>query len=265
MKEELLDSKNENVKVDQNFETAIENYLISIVAAEKEGYQSSLQPFAVREHEIRAKVSEAFHFFQKSFAQGYRTLIEELIHEMEISKSEENLLALVEVDPEKLKIFGDTEALIKALEEGKSIYELLGYTEKSLNVFYHAVRHLLENKEFERARDVCYFLVTIAPGVSQFWVSLGQCDANLKAYESAFYELSKAIEVDPTEVNAYSNIIDLLQETHEFDKATGLCDAGVQFALEHREESWAEILRARLEEKKNEIQISFRNLQNRAA
>jgi hypothetical protein len=68
-------------------------------------------------------------------------------------------------------------------------------------------------------------------------------------------ELSKALEIDPTQVIAYSEIIDLLLERHEFVQAAGLCDAGLEFAQEHRNESWADSLRSGLEEKKKNIQI----------
>jgi tetratricopeptide (TPR) repeat protein len=255
-------SQNKLEEGDQNFEAALSRYIDAIVSAEKEGYQSTLQPFSIREQEIRRKVEETFHFFQKSFAKGYRILIEELKQEMEMSKSSGDLVALAKVDQEKLKIFGDTDALIKALEGGNSIYELLGFTEKSLSIFYHATFRLMENKEFERARDVCYFLVTIAPGVSQFWISIGRCDANLHIYETALLELSRAIELDPTESAGYLDLIDLFLEMHEFNSASELCDAGVQFALEHRQETWSDSLRATLEGKKSKIQIWSRNLRS---
>src|SRR5262249_20144261 len=146
------------------------------------------------------------------------------------------LLALVKVDPEKLKIFDDPDALVKLFEEGSSIYELLGFSEKSLNVFYHAVCRLIEDKAFKRARDVCYFLLTIAPGVSQFWVCIGRCDAGLGAYDVAFQEFAQAIKVDPTDAAAYQEIIDLLVETHEFDKAFSICKAGMQYGSDHQGE-----------------------------
>lgn len=260
MKEELHGSPNNEGEFAQGFETSLEKYTSAIVAAAKEEYKSPLQPFSVREREIRKKVNESFLFFKKSFSNGYRTLIEELQFEMKISESKEDLLALVAVDPKKLKIFEDVEKLIEALEAGSAIYELLGFTEKSLNVCYHAVQRLVENKEFEKAHDVCYFLIIIAPGVYQFWVYLGRCDASLQAYESAFQELAMAIEIDPTEATAYLDIIDILLETHEYTKAFNLCDAGLQFAVANQQEPWAEALRSRLEGKMNDVHIASRNL-----
>lgn len=255
-------SDNKLTAGDQNFEAALSRYIDAVVSAEKEEYHSALQPFSIREQQIRSKIAETFHFFQKSFAKGYRILIEELKHEMEISKTGEDLVSLIKVNQENLKIFNDPVALIKALEEGNSIYQLLGFTEKSLNVFYHTVLRLMEDKLFERARDVCYFLVTIAPGVSQFWISIGRCDANLHGYETALLELSRAIELDPTEVTAYLDLIELFLEMHEFNSASDWCDAGVQFALEHRQEPWSDKLRAILEEEKSKIQIVSRNLRS---
>jgi DNA-binding SARP family transcriptional activator len=115
---------------------------------------------------------------------------------------------------------------------------------------------MIENRAFEKARDVCYFLVTIAPGVSQFWVCIGQCDANLRAYDVALQELTRAIEVDPTNATAYSEIVHLLIETHEYSKAIDLCHAGLEFAEEHPDEPWAAVLRQVLEEKINDVHIA---------
>lgn len=244
-------SSQSNEEIDPIFEADIEEYLSNVIAQEKENYTSTLQPFSVREQEIRTKSKEALYCFKKSFLNGYQTLINELRHEMNISESKEDLVALATVDPEKFKIFADPEGVTKAFEEGNSIYELLGFTEKTLNIFYHAACRLMESKEFEKARDACYFLVTIAPGVYQFWVALGRCDANLHAYEVALQELSNAIEVDPTEATAYLELIDLLVVMHQFKKATDLYRAGIEFAATHQEKPWAEALRARLEEKMN--------------
>lgn len=241
---------NESLESDHNFEEALSIYINAVIAAEgKKVYKSFLQPFSVREQEIRNKMQESFHLFQNSFAKGYRTLVEELKQD----KSSSDLLPLAKVEPGKLKFFSDTEGLMKALEEGNSIYELLGFKEESLNVFYHKTIQLMEHKKFERARDICHFLVTIAPGVSQFWILLGKCDANLHAYETAIIELLRAIELDPTEVIAYLDLIDLFLEMREFNKASGLCDVGMQFAQEHRNEPWSEPLRTKLEAEKRQI------------
>ncbi|HEV8051392.1 MAG TPA: hypothetical protein VGP47_02775, partial [Parachlamydiaceae bacterium] len=224
MKKNSFNNNIQSEKTDRNFEKKLTNYQDSVITAEREVYRSDLQPFSTHEQEIRQKIGGAFHFFQKSFAKGYLTLIEESKHEMEISGSKGNLLVLAEVNPDKLHLFEDPEGLLKAIEEGNSIYELLGFTEKSLNTFYHTVRTLIENKKFEKAREICYFLVTIAPGVYQFWISLGHCDVNLHSFDSAFYEFSRAMEINPTDPSVYAKIIDLFVELHEFDKAFHFCE-----------------------------------------
>jgi tetratricopeptide (TPR) repeat protein len=245
---------------DQSFDVALEDYINHVVTAEKEDYKPGLRPFSAYEAEIRSKLHEVFNFFSAAIANGYRVLIEELKDEMKTSESKEDLLALAAVNPEKLNIFDDNDALVKAFEEGTDIYELLGFTEKSLNVFYHAVRRMIEDKAFKNARDACYFLVTIAPWVPQFWVSLGRCDIGLGAYDVAFQEFVQAIDIDPTDSTAYQELVDLLIETHEFNKATSVCNAGLQMASEHKQEPWAAPLRARLDGMLNDIQIAVRKV-----
>lgn len=250
-------------EVDHDFEIALQEYINDVVAAEKERYLPGLRPFSSYEREVREKLGEVFHFFHNAFVGGYRVLIEELRREMETSGSKEDLLALAAIDPTKFKVLNDVPALVKALEDGGSIYELLGFSEKSINIFYQTVLRMLDDKAFTKARDVCYFLVTIAPWVSQLWVCIGRCDAGLQNYEVAFEEFAMAIEVNPTDATAYREIIDLLIEMHEFNRASSLCDAGLQFTVEHKDEPWAQLLQADLEAKSSDIQAAVRDLKSK--
>lgn len=246
-----MKKKEQYSQADQKFETALEEYLSAVIEVEKEEYHSDLQPFTAVEGEIRSKVGDSLRFFQENYSNGYQVLIEELKREMETSESKEDLLALVIVDPEKLKIFEDSEALMGALREGNSIYQLLGFSEKALNVFYRAANRLIENKEFKKARDIFYFLVTIAPEVYQFWISFGQCCKNLEEHEMALQLFLQAIDIDPTQAVAYLNVIDFFVQAHDFHKALEFCTVGLHFALEHQREPWAEPLRSMLEEKRH--------------
>jgi tetratricopeptide (TPR) repeat protein len=233
----------------QHFETALEGYLNDVVEAEKEEYHSSIQPFAAFENEIRSKLGDSIRFFQENYSKGYQALIEEIKREIEMSKSKEDLLPFVIADQEKLKIFDDPERLFKAFEEGSSIYELLGFTEKSLNLFYHAANHLLEAKEHKKAQEAFYFLVTIAPEIYPFWIGLGHCYKNLGEQQTALQVLLQAIGIDPTQVAAYLDVAILFVEAHDAQKAREFCMAGVLFARENKKEPWAETLLRTLEEK----------------
>lgn len=250
---------------DQTYAIALEEYINDVVASEKQGYHSTLRPFSSYELEIRSKLQEVFQFFHKAFAGGYRTLIEELVRAMKRADAQEDLLTLAKIDPEKLKIFDDPEALVKAFEEGSSLYELFGFSEKSLNAFHKVVCRMIDEKAFEKAREVCYFLTSIAPWIPQFWICIGRCDVALRSYDLAFQEFAQAIELDPTKSASYYAIIDLLVETREYDRASQLSNAALQFTTEHQQEPWAEALREDLTAMQNEVQTAFRHSKHHAS
>lgn len=250
---EVVSSAERNTK----FEADLEEYLKAVVAIEKSEYNSPLQPFTAKEREIRQKLGSAFRQFRKSYQDGYRALVEELKHEVEMSETKEDLLALVQVDAEKRKLFQDPAKFMDALTEGSSIFELLGYSERMLQVSYAAVIHLIEAKEFTKARDILGFLVVIAPQVYQFWLAYGRCHASLDEYEIALQLFSQAIDMDPTQPVAYLNIIDLYLSMHDFEKATGVCNDGIRFATEYQDEPWSVQLREALEERLQVISDSL--------
>lgn len=260
MREKQQSIKNDTQEADPVFEKALESYIDGVVAVEKENYLPSLRPFSAHEREIRTKLSDIFHFFHTTFAKGYRTLIEELQREMATSETKDDLLAMARIDPKKLEVFDDPDALTKAVESGNSICDLLGFTEQSLNVFHRAAYRMIENKAFDKARDVSYFLVTIAPWASQFWVCLGRCDVGLQNFDVAIHEFAQAIEINPTESTSYQELVNLLIEAHEFKQATRLCETSLQFVAENEQEPWAAELRMRLEEKLHDIRVASRGV-----
>jgi hypothetical protein len=121
MQEKQHSLPNDKRDEDHDFELSLKKYINEVVTAEKKEYDSPLQPFSVKEREIRTKIEASFRYFKKSFSSGYRFLMEELKHEMEMSETKEDLLELLSVKPEKLNLFEDIDALVKAFEEGGSI------------------------------------------------------------------------------------------------------------------------------------------------
>lgn len=234
----------------QNSETALEAYIDAVVEAEKEEYRSSIKPFSVFEEEVRSKLSDSIRFFQQNYTRGYEALLEEIKRESGISKSKEDLSSFISTDPEKLKIFDDPEALMKAFEEGSSIYQLLGFSEKSLNIFYHAACQLLERKEYKKAEGAFYFLITIAPEIYLFWIALGRCCKNIGNIETSLQVFLQAISIDPTQVTAYLDVVDLFIEVHDVHKAEKFCAVCIKFASENHKEPWSAALKDALEEKK---------------
>ncbi|MBS0654819.1 MAG: tetratricopeptide repeat protein [Verrucomicrobia bacterium] len=244
MRKKVRAIKRERVS-DKSVDAALKKYFDAAVRGEKRTHQSNLEPFAEYERQLREKMTHAFRFFQRSFSNGYRVLVTEL-H-----------IQAVKIDPEKLKIFDDPKALIKALEAGNSIYQLLGFTEDTLNAFYKVARQLIETRAFAKARDVCYFLTIIAPEISQFWICLGRCDVALGSFDTAMHLFLKAIDVDPTDPLAYLDAINLLVQMHDYQRAINLCNAAIRFAKDHTAASWSKQLRDSLEHKLKQIFALF--------
>lgn len=233
--------------------TGLEEYTNTIIAMEKKEYHPDLKPFAVREKEIRERLGTAFRSFQSDFLIGYQTLLEALKHEMESGTSKEDLLALAQVDIKNLGIFQDPAAMMQAISQGSFFYEMLGFSEHALTVFYITTGHLMKAGEFQKAKEICAFLTVIAPQVYPFWLRLGECRTHLTEYDEGLLALFQAIDLNPSLPAAYEQIIDTYMQMNDLAQAATICSAGVHFAEEHHKESWAEPLRLALEEKRQHI------------
>jgi tetratricopeptide (TPR) repeat protein len=233
--------------IDREFETDIEGFIEAVLDEEKQDYQPTLESFQVHANKIRQEIGDAMHAFQRNYHSGYEAICEALDAEG---------VQRPQVSPENLAIFDDSLAFMEALDEGKAIYQLLGFTPEIMKKFYEIAVSLAEKNKYEKARDAFYFLVTIASDIAIFWLGLGLCNAKMLHFSAAADDFRRSLELDPQSSDAYLGAIHALLQDGKQDEADAICDQGLDFALKNRPEPLAESLGSILEEAKLFIQKS---------
>src|SRR5262249_40935147 len=145
---------------DSEFEQAINDYLDVAVELERAAYKSDIEPFEAYAAKLRERLGDSLRQFQRTYSHGYRLLIDEL----KKKKSEQELKSY-EAELSNLTLFDDAGECLDFFREGKTLRELLGFTEQTMLDFYEAASNLLEEHRYKDALDAFFFLVTIAPNV----------------------------------------------------------------------------------------------------
>lgn len=104
---------------------------------------------------------------------------------------------------------------------------LLGYTGQQMGEMYQMARDLYHNKEAERARKVCLFLLYLHPYIPWFWQLLGRCWQLQGDTAYASYAYSVAINLEPRSLDLYKDIVSCLIEQEEWDHAESVVQYGL--------------------------------------
>lgn len=239
--------------IDPAVEAALNEYIAEVLESEKGEFKPGLEPFTVHANKLRQSISNAVHSFQKSYDDGYRALLKELARKHPQKDPTVDPLAPYYVDPQTLNIPSDPLAFMQALDEGKSLQELFGFSVDAMAGFYDAAHSLYENCHFPEARDGFFFLVTMAPRVNEFWLALAHAYISCKEYDSALQASNHVIELAPHLAVGYLTSARAYLEIKKLNDAQAVCDQGLSLALANRGIPWAEELGTMLEEAKRQI------------
>lgn len=205
-------------------EADIQAYADIVVEEEKESYQGetgALENTQTHAARVREQVVHAMHEFYECVDKGYKAICRAL----EAAGEE-----IPEVPDENLKIFEDADAFMNARLEGTPIYELLGYSFETLTRFYNALDTLFQQGDNEKVRDGFYFMITISPKTTEYWIALGLAEIKLKKYDKAEEAYLKALDLDPSNPNSYLGCLHAYEKQDKFGEAEALCDKGILYA-----------------------------------
>ena len=231
-----------------DFDNAVQEYTDLIIDEEKKNFQAGVESFAEHKAKVRQQLYDTMHEFSKNYENGFKALCDAL---------EEEGQERPVVSEEALKIFNDHTAFMKEIKEGRSIYELLGFSYETVLTFYKALNKLFEKKEYETVKDGLIFLTTISPNTVEFWVSLGMTFSKLGDYDNAIENFLYALELDPTSQDAYLGCIHAYVQTNNVDEADKLCDHGIELAKVNTDQVWAGDLETVLTNVKTVIKTNF--------
>ena len=113
--------------MDSEFEKDVNSLIDVVLEEEKKTFQPGVESFQLHASKMRQKISDSIVEFQTHFADGYQVVCDGL---------DTQGFERPEIDEEGLAIFDDPDALIEALDEGRKVYELLGFTPVHLMQFY---------------------------------------------------------------------------------------------------------------------------------
>ncbi len=193
------------------------------------------------------RMNDAMHLFQQSYNNGYHLLIEEL------KKNTKDNIKNYQAKNDGLKMLDNPEMLKNFLAEGKSISDVLGFSPDAIDKFYEAAHHLIAQKRYKEAKDAFFFLVTIAPQVSECWLGLGLAYGQCKETEGAIQSFLRAIALSPHKADGYVAFVRLFTIMNDMPRAKKVCDIGMSFVKEHEKQPWAQELGRALKETKQEI------------
>ncbi len=193
------------------------------------------------------RMKDAMHLFQQSYNDGYRILVEEL------KKNPQEDMKAFEAKKDGLAMLDNPDSFKNFLANGKSISEVLGFSEHAIDKFYEAAHRLLAQKRYKEAKDAFFFLVTIAPQVSECWLGLGLAYGQCKETEGAIQSFLRAIALSPHKADGYVAFARLFTALDDKSRAEKVCDIGMSFVKEHEKQPWAQELGKALKETKQDL------------
>lgn len=103
-----------------------------------------------------------------------------------------------ELSDEARKRLKDKKYIKKALQDGLTAQEIVGFTDEAMANFYGAARKLFEGERYTDAADAFLFLVTLNPRNHEYWLGLGMATQMCKDFEGAIdaYEMAALLEIN---------------------------------------------------------------------
>ena len=109
-------------------------------------------------------------------------------------------IAAFRLPPEFLEKLGQKGWMQEQIQAGKSLQEIIGYSDETMQKFYAAAYRLFQAEKESEAADAFLFLTALNPAVQAFWVGLGMAEQCLQHYEealSAYAMASMTLVEDP--------------------------------------------------------------------
>ena len=134
------------------------------------------------------------------------------------------------IPEEAVSRMNDTGFLMKELALGKTLQEIIGYTDAQMEDFYQVAVRVFREGRYDDAEGIFTFLSTLNPNVYAFWLGLGMCYQLKEEYEQALLVYTCASDVDlamPLPDYYRAGCFSLLQDTtkaiHSLESALLKC------------------------------------------
>ncbi|MDB6081815.1 MAG: sycD7 [Chlamydiia bacterium] len=87
--------------------------------------------------------------------------------------------------------------LKKFIDSGKSLQEMIGYSDELMEELYQSASQVFEEGRYQESQDGFLFLTTLNPYVYAYWIGLAMSYQLLEEYEQALLAYECAAALDP--------------------------------------------------------------------
>ncbi len=129
----------------------------------------------------------------------------------------------------------DRELLKRELASGKTVQEVLAFSDGAMAKFYTAAYHLFEMKRYREASNAFLFLATLNPTRVDYWIGLGMATQFCHKYEEAIdaYEMAAICQIDNPV--PYFYLAKCLFAIHDRESALQALDLAIEYADDFEE------------------------------
>ncbi|MGA8165467.1 MAG: hypothetical protein WB791_10705 [Waddliaceae bacterium] len=146
---------------------------------------------------VKRELHQKLEEIQKQFEEGFQIITTEIPtvltgndlrdYEAEMTAARENLLQT-------------EEGALSGRMKSKGVpADFLGLTEKTMGAVYRIGYRHYEDKDFENASKVFFFLTALNPLVFDYWLAYGLASHQMKCYERALKCFANAVFLDPAQ------------------------------------------------------------------
>lgn len=214
----------------------------ALASAIAEENNHSVVPQDVQKKRLELELDSIFTTFKRRVENGIHHIINTVV---ELSKTNKDFVkSELAID---LKKFVDffyhlkkerktiDEYLKKLLQENKTLQEVCGVSDQTLEMFYKAAKHLHEQHNFEQAADAFGLLTILNGRKAQFWLGLGNAEYLCSRFEPALLALTFAIALEPQNPIPHIQAARCYEKIQQLDFAMNSLDVALVLMKDKKE------------------------------
>jgi type III secretion system low calcium response chaperone LcrH/SycD len=202
---------------------ALAEALSSVLAT---GAAVQMLPQTAQQRNIELQFHDVFTTFKRRIENGVLHIINATV---ELSKTDKNFVkSELAADLKKFVDFvynlrKDQEPIdgyVKdLLEKNKTLQQVCGISDHTLDMFYKAAKYIFEQHQFEQAADAFGFLTIVNSKKASFWLGLGNAEYQCARFEPALLALTFAKALDPSNPIPYIQAARCYEKINQIDFA----------------------------------------------
>lgn len=202
------------------------------VLAEQEMYHpNQLLPKKIFLERFQLQIAEELKSSQARLKKGPLALLEMLTelheqtgqHELDQELVDE-LLKLLDLAS---LIANERQRFIDELSAGKTLQDMAGISDATIEKLYQAAKQLYEQKRYQEAADAFGFLTMLNSEKYAFWLALGNSEYNLKNYEAALFAYAFACRTNPEDHLCHIFSCRCYEELNDLDNAKNALELAI--------------------------------------